>query len=326
VNDFTGVAREGAEQGAVSVHDDEAKLLVRLKQLAQGFGVELVVAKVQRRVDGLEGLEVDVDLALLAFGGDDFTAVDDEAIRGDLGVELQTLLGGRDGREHGETVDTGLDVGGGAKLFGQHLGGARDLVLGRCACQRPPEQPASAAYSRMMSEIMDVPFPRAASRRLMSFLTFQISMFFSASLGCCSFDDMVAAGEGWVCGEACDGGALRDFLVREGQGTRVAGWRRERPWECAMRLSRRAGRGEERCSAGSRGQNRAGAVCSQSAPSLPSPLHCLVPRCHDWTAARQRSAGAPRTAAPAGRLACTATQRAAGMTLSCGRPSARCIQ
>ena len=28
---------------------------------------------------------------------------------------------------------------------------------------------------------MDVPFPRAASRRLISFFTFQISMFFSAS-------------------------------------------------------------------------------------------------------------------------------------------------
>jgi hypothetical protein len=41
---------------------------------------------------------------------------------------------------------------------------------------------------------MDVPFPRAASRRLISFLTFQISMFFSASLGCSFFpDDMVAA-------------------------------------------------------------------------------------------------------------------------------------
>jgi hypothetical protein len=29
---------------------------------------------------------------------------------------------------------------------------------------------------------MDVPFPLAASRRLMSFLTFHISMFFSASV------------------------------------------------------------------------------------------------------------------------------------------------
>jgi hypothetical protein len=29
---------------------------------------------------------------------------------------------------------------------------------------------------------MEVPFPRAASKRLMSFFTFQISIFFSASL------------------------------------------------------------------------------------------------------------------------------------------------
>jgi len=33
-----------------------------------------------------------------------------------------------------------------------------------------------------MSEIIDVPFPRASSRRLISFLTFHISIFFSASL------------------------------------------------------------------------------------------------------------------------------------------------
>jgi hypothetical protein len=36
----------------------------------------------------------------------------------------------------------------------------------------------------MMSEIMLVPLPRAASRRLISFLTFHISMFFSASAPC----------------------------------------------------------------------------------------------------------------------------------------------
>jgi hypothetical protein len=38
----------------------------------------------------------------------------------------------------------------------------------------------------MMSEIMEVPFPRAASRRLINFFTFQISMFFSASLAAAS--------------------------------------------------------------------------------------------------------------------------------------------
>ena len=36
----------------------------------------------------------------------------------------------------------------------------------------------------MMSDIMDVPFPLACSSRLMSFFTFHISMFFSASLAC----------------------------------------------------------------------------------------------------------------------------------------------
>ena len=35
-----------------------------------------------------------------------------------------------------------------------------------------------------MSEIIEVPFPRAASRRFMSFFTFHISKFFSASVAC----------------------------------------------------------------------------------------------------------------------------------------------
>ena len=104
----------GAEKGAVSVHDDETKLLIRLEQLAQCLGMELVVTEVQRGVDGLEGLEVDVDLALLALGGQDFTTVDDEAIGRDLGVQLQALLGRGNGGQDGQTVDTRLDVGGGA--------------------------------------------------------------------------------------------------------------------------------------------------------------------------------------------------------------------
>jgi hypothetical protein len=46
-----------------------------------------------------------------------------------------------------------------------------------------------------MREIMEVPFPRADSRRLISFLTFQISMFFSASPACpcCCWELMVGA-------------------------------------------------------------------------------------------------------------------------------------
>lgn len=38
---------------------------------------------------------------------------------------------------------------------------------------------------------MEVPFPRAASRRLISFLTFHISMFASCSAFALSWSDMV---------------------------------------------------------------------------------------------------------------------------------------
>ena len=55
VNDFTGVASYSAEKGAVTVHDDEAELGVRLKQLLKGLGVELVVAKVQGAIKSLNG-------------------------------------------------------------------------------------------------------------------------------------------------------------------------------------------------------------------------------------------------------------------------------
>jgi hypothetical protein len=44
----------------------------------------------------------------------------------------------------------------------------------------------------MISEIMEVPFPLAVSRRLMSFLIFHISMFFSASF--CTGADMLRGG------------------------------------------------------------------------------------------------------------------------------------
>jgi hypothetical protein len=73
--------------------------------------VELVVTKVEGGVDGLEGLEIDVNLALLSLGGDNFTTVHDQSIGGNLVVQLETLLGGGNGRQNGKTVDTRLDVG-----------------------------------------------------------------------------------------------------------------------------------------------------------------------------------------------------------------------
>ena len=62
VEDLAVVARERAEEAAVTVHHDEAELVVGLEQLLQRLGVELVVAQVERGVDRLEGLKVDVHL------------------------------------------------------------------------------------------------------------------------------------------------------------------------------------------------------------------------------------------------------------------------
>jgi hypothetical protein len=94
VNDLAGVARNGAEEGPVAVHDDEAELLVALEQVGQGLGVELVVAEVERGVDGPPGLDVDVDLLFLAFVGEDGAAVDEQAVLWHAGVELQPFWSG----------------------------------------------------------------------------------------------------------------------------------------------------------------------------------------------------------------------------------------
>jgi hypothetical protein len=113
VDDLTGISAQGSEESTVTIHDDEAELLVGLEQLGQSLGMELVVTQVKGGVDGLEGLEIDVDLSLLAFLGQDFTTVDDQTIRGDLVVQLQTLLGRGNGGQDGLSVDSRLDVGGG---------------------------------------------------------------------------------------------------------------------------------------------------------------------------------------------------------------------
>ena len=68
--------------------------------------MELVVAEVERRVDRLEGLEVDVDLLFLALVGDDGAAVDDQAVGRNLGVELEPVLDRSDGAEDRQPVDS----------------------------------------------------------------------------------------------------------------------------------------------------------------------------------------------------------------------------
>ena len=62
------------------------------------------------RVDRLVGLEVERDLLLLPFVRQDGTDKKHETVRRHPVVQLETLLCGRDGRKHRESVDTGLDV------------------------------------------------------------------------------------------------------------------------------------------------------------------------------------------------------------------------
>lgn len=66
------------------------------------------------------------------------------------------------------------------------------------------EWAAGSDSVRIMSEIMEVPFPRADSRRLISFLTFQISIFFSASFG---GGALILAGRQLIRGESIGGPA-----------------------------------------------------------------------------------------------------------------------
>ena len=68
--------------------------------------MKLVVTQIQRSIDGLERLKINVDLPFLSLGGNDFTTINDEAIRRHLVVQLQTLLSGCDCRQHRLTVDS----------------------------------------------------------------------------------------------------------------------------------------------------------------------------------------------------------------------------
>ncbi len=71
---------ESAEERAISIHDNESEAVVVSQQGRQGLGVELVITQVERGVDGLERLEIDVDLLLLALLGHDGTTVHNKAI------------------------------------------------------------------------------------------------------------------------------------------------------------------------------------------------------------------------------------------------------
>lgn len=63
--------------------------------------MEFVVAEIKRRINGLEWLKIDIELALFTFVGDDFTAVNNKTVGWHSVIQLQTLLGRCDSTEDG---------------------------------------------------------------------------------------------------------------------------------------------------------------------------------------------------------------------------------
>jgi hypothetical protein len=117
--------------------------------------VELVITKVERGVDRFERFKIKVDFLLLSLVGENGAAVDDETVRRSSVVELETLLGGRDGSQDGQSVYlhkyapqtligrnyrsggelytySGFDVRRSAVFLRKHVLHLGDLCLGSC--------------------------------------------------------------------------------------------------------------------------------------------------------------------------------------------------
>ena len=73
VDYFAGVSGESAKETAVTVHDDKTKTGIIFEKFVECFGVEFVVAKVERCIDGLERLKINVEFSLLAFVRDNLS-------------------------------------------------------------------------------------------------------------------------------------------------------------------------------------------------------------------------------------------------------------
>ena len=81
------------------------------------------------RVDCLMRLKIERDLLLLSLVSQDGSYEQDQSVVGDSVVKLETLLSRSDGSQHGKSVHSGLDVGGGTVFLRQHVGELRDLGL-----------------------------------------------------------------------------------------------------------------------------------------------------------------------------------------------------
>ena len=138
---------QGSEESTVTVHDNEPESVVVSEECSEGFRVELVITEVQRGVDRLERLKVNVHFLLFSLLSDDGAAVNDlikdisfilcivfipllthQTVGRHFAVELESVLDRGDGPEHREPVHSGLDVGCCPVLISQHLGHTGNLI------------------------------------------------------------------------------------------------------------------------------------------------------------------------------------------------------
>ncbi len=99
LENFPVVTLQISIQTSITVDNNEAEFVIVLKQHLKGLSLELVGAAVDVLVDGLEGLEVEVDHLLgLAVVHHYLAAEDHQAVLGRLPVELDLAQSRLDGR------------------------------------------------------------------------------------------------------------------------------------------------------------------------------------------------------------------------------------
>ena len=99
LENFPVVTLQISIQTSITIDNNEAEFVIVLKQDLEGLSLELVGAAVDVLVDGLEGLEVEVDHLLgLAVVHHDLAAEDHQAVLRRLPVELDLAQCRLDGR------------------------------------------------------------------------------------------------------------------------------------------------------------------------------------------------------------------------------------
>ena len=102
-------------------------------------------------------LEVEGNFLFLALVREDGADEQHQTVRRHPVVEFETLLGGGNGGEHGQSVDTRLDVGGRSVFLRQHVLHARYLILQRESASCSSKSAGMRTFGGMMRLIMEVP-------------------------------------------------------------------------------------------------------------------------------------------------------------------------